>query len=336
MKTLVRSVTLTKFFEVARPLGIDPDRMMRHVGLDETCMSTPDSRVPEEALAAVMEKAATAGNGFPLGLLVGKSWRLSDFGALSLLLQHQASLRCSLQALRQYRHLLSDSVCIDVCEQDGLAMVQCVLVTGRGYAGRQPTELALGVLLSLCRFHLGSDWTPRTVHFAHPAPTQSQHHRRILGARLEFDAEFDGIVLGSQELDRPNRLADAAMAGYARELLDLLPRAQERHLHDEVRRELHLLLPRGQASVERVAASLGVSVRSLQRQLELSGHTFQDLLDDVRARQSIHLLETGSYRVARISELTGFAETSAFSRWFSRQFGVPPSRWKAHGPQALA
>jgi AraC-like DNA-binding protein len=334
MTTLVRSVILSKFSEVARPLGIDPVRMMRHVGLDQTCFSTPDARVPEEALAEVLETAALDGNCVPLGLLVGESWRLSDFGALSLLLQHQPSLRCSLEALRHYRHLLSDSVFIEVSEQGGVATVQCVLVTGRGHAGRQPTELALGVLLSLCRFHLGPQWTPRGVHFAHAAPPQSQGHRRILGTRLEFDAEFDGIVLGSQELDMPNPLGDVQMAGYARELLDRLPRHSETCLRDEVRRALHLLLPRGESSLERVAASLGTSARSMQRQLGVTGNSFQDLLNEVRGEHSLRMLEAGTYSVARMSELTGFAETSAFSRWFSRHFGVPPSKWKAPGSEA--
>lgn len=330
MSTLVRSITLSKFSVVARTLGIDPVTTVRKVGLDQTCLSAPDLRVPEEALARVLESAAATGNGLPLGLLVGETWRLPDFGVLSLLLQHQPTLRHSLQELKRYRHLLSDSVCIEVSEHDGIALIQCSLVTGRVHAGQQPSELAMGVLLALCRFHLGATWTPRSVHFSHAAPAQTHTHRRILGSQLEFAAELDGIVLSSQDLDRTQTLANEFMANHARELLDLLPKGREPDPEDEVRRALLVMMPRGAVNIERVAARLGTSVRSLQRQLEASGSSFQSLLNEVRSQQSIRLLQAGTHSVTQIAEFTGFAQTSAFSRWFSRQFGTSPSRWKSH------
>jgi AraC-like DNA-binding protein len=330
MNTLVRSITLSKFSVVARTLGIDPVSMVRKVGLDQACLTTPDLRIPEEALARVLETAARAGNSLSLGLLVGESWRLPDFGVLSLLLQHQPTLRHSLQELGRYRHLLSDSVCIEVSEHDGIALIQCTLVTGRAHPGQQPSELALGVLLALCRFHLGSGWTPRSVHFSHAAPAQTHTHRRILGPRLEFGADLDGIVLSAQDLDRPHSQANEFMAGYARELLELLPRGREPAPEEAVRRALLVLMPRGALNIERVATRLGTSVRSLQRQLEASGCNFQSLLNEVRVQQSTRLLDAGTHSITQIAEFTGFAQTSAFSRWFSRQFGTSPSRWKCH------
>ena len=328
MTTLVRSATIAKYSEIARGLGIDPVRMVSHVGLDQTCLHTPDLRIPEASLAEVLETSAKAAEGSSLGLLVGESWRLSDFGAISLLLQHQPTLRHALLELERYRHLLSDSVVLNVTDHRSVSVVQLDLVTGRPEPGRQPVELAIGALLSLCRFQLGPRWMPRSVHFAHAAPASVRIHRRVFGTQLEFGSEFGGIVLAEGDLDRVNPASDPHMARYAKDYLDLQPRAGKGSIAHDVRRAVHVLLPRGRSNIEQVGQTLGSSPRTLQRQLEQTGESFQSLVNDVRREQAMRYLDGQAHTVSQIAELLGFAEISVFSRWFSNQFGVPPSRWK--------
>ena len=327
MTTLVRSASIAKYSELARRLGIDPLRTLRHVGLDQSCLHTPDLRIPEASLAAVLETSAEAAECSSLGLLMGESWRLSDFGVISLLLQHQPTLRLTLQDIERYRHLLSDSVALDVTDYRTATVVQVSLVTDRPHPGRQPVELAVAALLSLCRFHLGARWTPRSVHFTHAAPASLRIHRRVFGAQLEFGSEFDGIVLAEGELDQINPASDPHMALYARNYIEIQPRCGQRSIEHDVRRAVHVLLPRGRTNIEQVGHNLGMSPRTLQRQLEKAGQSFQSLVNEVRREQAVRYLQGQVHTVSQISELLGFAETSAFSRWFSSQFGMPPSRW---------
>ena len=55
---------------------------------------------------------------------------------------------------------------------------------------------------------------------------------------------------------------------------------------------------------------------------------FQSLVNDVRREQALRLIEGQIHNITEVAQLVGFAETSAFSRWFGQQFGVAPSRWK--------
>lgn len=328
MTTLVRSVNFSKYATVAHGLGIDPVRMIRYVGLDQTCLLTPDLWVPEASLAEMLESSAKAADSASIGLLVGESWRLSDFGVISLLLQHQPTLRQALIELKRYRHLLSDSLVLDLVEYPNVTVMQLALVTGRGAPGRQPVELVIAALLSLCRFMLGPRWAPRSVHFSHPAPVSLQIHQRVFRAQLEFGSEFDGMVLNKGDLDQLNPLSDPNMASYAKDYIDQQPRNGCGNVAHDVRRALHVLLPRGQNSIQQVGQSLGVSPRTLQRQLEQVGGNFQSLVNDVRREQAMRYLNGQAHSILQISALLGFAETSVFSRWFSTQFGMPPSRWK--------
>lgn len=328
MNPFVRSATLAKYSSIARGLGIDPVRMVSHVGLDQSCLLKPDLRVPEASLAKVLEASAKSSACSSLGLLVGESWRLSDFGVLSLLLQHQPTLRQALFELKRYRHLLSDPVVVDVTEYPRATVVQLALVTGRPHPGSQQLELAIGALLSLCRFHLGAHWKPQQVHLSHAAPASLQVHRRVLGAALEFGSEFDGIVLNKGEIDRVNPASDPHMARYAQDYIDMQPRNAGRGIAHEVVCAVHMLLPRGRSNIEQVGQSLNLSPRTLQRQLDQVGQSFQAIVNEVRREQAIRYLEGQAHSMTQIAPLLGFAETSAFSRWFSQQFGVPPSRWK--------
>lgn len=328
MTTLVRSASLTRYSEIARALGIDPVRMVRQAGLDQSCLHAPDLRVPESSLAQILEVSARSVQAQAMGLLVAESWRLSDFGAISLLLQHQPTLRHALSELMHYRHLLSDSVAVDVEDFSEIAVVQVALDTGRPDAGRQAAELAVGAALSLLRTTLGRQWLPRSVHFAHSAPVSLQVHRRMFGAKVDFDCEFDGIVLSQQDLDRANPRADANMARYAREFLDLQPRTRRDSTADEVRRALRSLLPRGGHAIDQVGQHLGMSSRSLQRQLEQLGQSFSSLLNEVRNDLAVRYLGNPAYPVSQVAGLLGFSEVSAFSRWFSTQFGMPPTQWR--------
>lgn len=329
MAILVRSACLTKYSEIASAAGIDPVRTLREVGLDPACLRSPDLRIPESSLAKVFDASAKPSACLSLGVRIGEVWRMSDFGPVSLFLQHQPTLRQVIAQIERYRHLLSDSVAIRIDESQDLVVLHSVLIIGRPHPGREIAELTVAVLFSLVRAILGPQYEPRGVHFAHPAPDNLRIHRRFFGPNVEFDSCVDGIVMTRQDLDRPNPLADSCLARYAQELLALQPRSGHDSIADDVRRALHILLPDGQGTIEPVSRRLGLAPRTLQRQLEQTGSSFSSLVNEVRAAVALRYLSHRRYSISDVADLVGFSEISAFSRWFSAEFGKPPSRWRS-------
>ncbi|KDP84354.1 AraC family transcriptional regulator [Cupriavidus sp. SK-3] len=328
MSTLIRSALLVKYSEIARTLGVDPERMIRHVGADRSCILSPDLHVPESWLAKVLESTEQASSCTSVGLLMAEAWRLSDFGPVSLLLQHQPTLRHALGQLETYRHLLSESVTVHVEEIDDIAIVHLQLITERPNPGRQPVELSVGALLCLMKSMLGGRWKPRSVHFSHLAPASLHIHHRLFDTRVEFGCDFDGIILDRQDLDRRNPLGDVNLSRYARELLDQNLLGRQVSMASNVRRAVHLLLPQGRSGIDKVGEKLGLSARTLQRRLEQEGEEFSSLVNEVRRGQAIRYLGDQRYPVSQVALLVGFSEVSTFSRWFSAQFGKSPTRWR--------
>ncbi|GAB2483273.1 AraC family transcriptional regulator [Comamonas humi] len=326
---IVRSISLKKYSQVAQGLGMDPLRMLSKMDLDQVCLSTGDLRIPEASFADLLEASAHESSHAPLGLLMGAEWRLSDFGCISLALQHQASLASALQTMKDYQHLLSSTIVLDTVQQGRLAFIQLNLATERDVPGRHPIELGIAVLLSLCRHQLGQAWSPSSVHFTHSAPPNLRRHQALFGCDVVFDSDFDGIVLAQDDLHGTQPHYDAAMEQHARFLLNsLAPESAAVSVEQQVHRAIQALLPHGHHNIAQVAKMLGQTTRSLQRQLEVAGTNYQLTLNTVRMRAAVRALRNANLPIGDVATLSGFSEISSFSRWFAKQFEQSPSHWR--------
>ena len=77
------------------------------------------------------------------------------------------------------------------------------------------------------------------------------------------------------------------------------------------------------------AARLGVSARSLQRQLEINAETYSNLVDEVRFELARSLLANTNYVVADIGATLRYRDASSFSRAFVRWAGMSPRDYRA-------
>ncbi|ROL70712.1 AraC family transcriptional regulator [Pseudomonas vranovensis] len=329
MTALVRAASLTNYLEVSRHLGLNPHALLAQVGLSASLLDDPNQRIAVSSVVTLLEESARVSGCETFGLRMAELRQLSDFGEISLLLSHQRTLRDALQVIVQYRHLLNDALAIHIEEAGKTVIIREEVVTDQPQRGRQATELAIGVMLRLCAALLGAHWHPISANFTHAAPADLAIHRRIFGCKLVFGSEFNGIVCPAADLDTANPLANQAMARLAQRYLDTLQASGKLSLELEMRKTIYLLLPMGRATIEQVAQTQGMNVRTLQRRLEECGVTFSDLINGVRRDLVIRYLENPSYTMGRIADMLGYSMPSSFTRWFIAQFGMPPASWRA-------
>ncbi|MGH8467399.1 MAG: AraC family transcriptional regulator [Pseudomonas sp.] len=329
MAALVRAASLTNYLEVSRHLGINPHALLAQVGLSAALLEDPNQRLSATTVVTLLEESARVSGCETFGLRMAELRQLSDFGEISLLLSHQRTLRDALRVIVQYRHLLNDALAIDVEEAGKTVIIREEVVSDHSRSSRQATELAIGVMLRFCAALLGAHWHPISANFTHSAPADLAIHRRIFGCKLVFGSEFNGIVCPSADLDTANPLANDAMARLAQRYLDSLQASGNLSLENEMRKTIYLLLPMGRATIEQVAQTQSMNVRTLQRRLEECGVTFSDLINSVRRDLVIRYLENPNYTLGRIADMLGYSMPSSFTRWFIAQFGKPPALWRA-------
>jgi AraC-like DNA-binding protein len=113
------------------------------------------------------------------------------------------------------------------------------------------------------------------------------------------------------------------LSGYCEDALSRQPRNRGA-LRSEIENAVVPLLPHGKARIDEVARRLGVSQRTLARQLSSEGLTFTEVLEKLRADLASHYLSDRGLSISQIAWLLGYQEVSAFSHAFKRWTGKTP------------
>jgi AraC-like DNA-binding protein len=328
MRVQVRAAALSNYAEVARPLGLDPSRMLREMGLSARVLSEPDIRVSAAKVVRLLEASAEKSGCMTFGLRMAELRRLSDLGALSLLLTYQPTMRDILSLIVRYRDLLNEALAINVDDSGHFAIVREELLTEHTPLARQSHELAVDTIFHLCRVVLGPSWQSYRINFTHAPPPDRGTHRRLFGPKVEFEAEFNGMVCTAAYLDQPNPAAEPVMARYAQQFVESLPKTQPGSTALDVRKSIYMLLPLGKASSEHITQMLGFNLRTLQRRLEEEKTSLSELVNGVRHDLAVRYLSDHGHQLTQIAEMLGYAQLSSFIRWFIGEFGVSPLRWR--------
>ena len=322
---VIRSASLTDYAEVARKFGLDPTRMLREFGLPAQCLERPDVFIPLEAVRRLLEASAERSGVEGFGLLMAEARRLSNLGALGLLIREQPTLRLALDVFLAYGRRLNEALFLDVEELADVVVLREELVIGHGGAVRQSTELAVGVAFRMLRQFLGPAWRPRRVCFAHDTPRDLSIHQRIFGSHVEFGHDFNGIVCARADLARPNPEADPELARLAKRLLDAETPGIQAESSRGVREIVLILLGTGACSVDRVAQHMGIDRRTIHRRLASEGQTFSRIVDAVRRELVERYLKDGR-KLTEVASLLGFSTASGFSHWYRRKHQERPSQ----------
>lgn len=339
MKPLVRNAALTGYAELSRSLGLDPRALMKRVGLDPVGLAIQDRWISGASVTELLELSAAASRREDFGLLLAERRRISSLGPISLVIREEPNLRSALELLVRYEHMYNEMLSNRLSVANDLATIRTVLDPAAAMSVRQATELAVGATHQLLHIFLGSHWQPLCVCFVHSAPSDLRTHRRVFGPVVEFDQEFNGIVLGAGDLNTVNPLSDPQLRTYARTYFESVSESRDTTVLNRVRELIEVLLPTGRCSIDQVARSLSVDRRTVHRHLADSGETFSSLVHATRTQLAEQLVANPHRSLTDVSQLLGFSAPSAFSRWFRERFGCSPRAWRSrqsdaqHSPQ---
>lgn len=170
----------------------------------------------------------------------------------------------------------------------------------------------------------------REVHFAHSCGGDLDEYQRIFAAPVYFNRPRNSIIFHKDFVDQVPRyphdeIYQSLLASAQAELATLhLEEKIVRDVTDAIRRTL----PEGLPKLERVAVQLGLTPRTLQRRLYLTGNSFKGLVDLVRRERSVVLIRDAALDLPDIAAELGFTDQSAFQKAFKRWFGQAPGRYR--------
>jgi len=87
--------------------------------------------------------------------------------------------------------------------------------------------------------------------------------------------------------------------------------------------------------IEDVSRATGVSVRKIQRRLDVLGYSFRTLLHAVRLGMAKFLLISTDLSAEDVTHQVGLAQVSYFSKSFKDKYGISPARYRAMREQVF-
>jgi AraC-like DNA-binding protein len=165
------------------------------------------------------------------------------------------------------------------------------------------------------------------VRLQHRPRFTVQHYSEHLACAVEFGASQTTIEFDSSFLDRPSPNAHPALQAEILARYDCSMKWLAEGKSHSAFCYLYLAseLNKSPLKLDRMAASFGLTERTLRRRLVDEGHPFRELLDQVRQDMcDLYRLENRRSMTA-VAELLGYAELSAFTRAHKRWYGQPPS-----------
>lgn len=331
MPARIRSASLSGYLDLAREVSLDGAQMLREFGIDARALADPEALIDVLAVRRLLEASARRAGREDFGLRLAASRRLSNLGPISLVLRDSTTGREALETLLRHMRLLNTSLLTRIEDAGDVVVIREEFLLGEPGTLRQSMELAIGVMHRILQELLGPRWQARQVAFIHRAPLDPSTHTQVFGRRVAFNAEFNGIVCAHSDLERPLERADPAMARIAKRYIERSLEFDSAGPAERVRDLILALLPTGRCTVERVAGHLGVDRRTVHRQLSREGTTFRFLLQSTRTELAERHVRDGNRPLGEIGGMLGFAEASAFSRWFRAAFGTSVTRWRRAG-----
>lgn len=194
-----------------------------------------------------------------------------------------------------------------------------------GLGHYQSHVFIIALTVASCRRAVGAQWSPREVGFAYagrecfPATDLLEGTRIVRG----FGHSYMTIPRSMMAARLPQRLLserDTRRWDAARLPGDPLGLASH---------QIAALSSFGNLSIDLVADSLGLSKRTLQREIGKYGFTYSQLLDRHRLRNAAAWLQTSEKPVTEIALELGYSDTSNFTRAFRRLAGLSPQAYRS-------
>lgn len=309
---------------------IDPEPLLKRVGLSVADLANRDLLVPARAEVILIELAAHAAGDAVFGIRMAEGANPRDAGLLFYLFNATAAIRQALTLLPRYVGIANASIRMSVAfSTTGGAEAEIQYVGLRRRELKHAAEYHLAFVMKVLREIAGRPFSPLQVTFAHHRSFAIRDVERYFAAPVQFDAASDRLRFSKDALDLPVIYADQRLLEILQPYCDRVaalrggPTASFRMI---VENEIQKLLPYGQARIDAIANAVGISSRSLGRRLAEEGTSFSDVLDDLRRALSLQYLAEPGLSIEQITHLLGYGDTGSFAHAFRRWTGNSPTQ----------
>ncbi|MEQ9696026.1 AraC family transcriptional regulator ligand-binding domain-containing protein [Shimia sp. SDUM112013] len=284
--------------------------------------------ISENSLAVFVHKAAQISGQQNIGLLWSPHLTVADYGAWGQYVLSAPTLAGALLrgAAVMPLHSSADRAWL---ETSGTVSRYCYHFGLRGHHAYPDIGFsAIGVFLSIFRAYLGKDWKPSAVLLDFPKVPSSAEAEITYACPVIWNAPRLGIQFETSCLQVDG------VAGQTKDVVSVGDIRREcrggppETIAGQVAALVWHQLDRNEATIDAVAQSLDIGIRSLQRKLEGEGVQFREIVNHTLSLRAKELLSLSHVSISDIAAMLGYESSNNFSRAFKKTSGMTPTQYR--------
>jgi AraC-like DNA-binding protein len=303
--------------------------LLGDVGLDAASLDE-EARVPGEINAAVWREAVRRTGDARFGLALAAAQDAgAAYGLVGYLGMTSRTAGEAVERSVRYHRILKDGTDTRLSSTGGAVTIEESFDPPDDPAFVAMAECAAATHVLLLRRWTGAEVRPLEVRFGHGRPASLAPYEGVFDCPVRFDQPRTAVVFRRETMDLGLHTTQPELAsfleGLARRRAEKLPKDDIVSL---VREVVRAGLPEGDPGLPRVARTLGVSPRTLQRRLLDHGFDYLRLVDEIRHGEALSLINAPEVPLAEIGYRLGYSDAKAFRRAFRRWTGVSPAEMR--------
>lgn len=309
-------------------LGVDPSAVVRAAGLPPDILEQPRILLTTEQLFALWRAVGELSADPAIGLQLGTETKAEHFDPIALTALSSRTFGEAMRQTSRYKQLACPEEILHHIEGDEWSL-QFRWLLANDDEPEVLSDLCFAWVLTLARHGTGAPICPLRIEFV---KSRAYHKalERHFGCPVHLGAARNAIVFRASDADLPLITRNAELLSMLAPQLDaeLKEHHRQETFADRVRATIQRKLTGRRPKIDEIARELHISPRTLQRRLQDSGGSFQQVLEEARHQLARHYLTNSILELSEAAYLLGYEDASSFVRAFRTWEGVPPARWR--------
>jgi AraC-like DNA-binding protein len=329
---------LLKYLRYAEHLDLDIDAALSAAQISAEQLRDNSQRMPSEAHERLLTHLIEVSHDPLFGLHAARFVQPGSWSVLGYITMNCATLGEAMSRVMPFEKLVGDMGVSRIEAADDHVKMIWSCRHQSPEIRRHMVENVLASWLLYARWIADMQRSPREVWLEHAQPTDSElsDYESVFGCPVKFKQSCNALLVPLEYLAAPLRQADANLLRTLEEhALTLMAGLDgDEPLPLRVKNALRLLLKDGLPRKERVAEKFNMTVRTLQRHLQLAGSSYQEILDQLRQELAEHYLLRSELAIQDIAHYLGFTESRSFHRSFKGWTGMTPGEFRERQRQS--